>query len=92
MALRITKAGLSTEMTESFIEQLGDVPEPVEVSWNNPKVARAVQEFAAEAGTWDTIDASLKTLVHMAVAAQVGCSWCLDINYLLAWPSTTTSP
>jgi alkylhydroperoxidase family enzyme len=34
--------------------------------------------------TWDAADASLKTFAHMAVAAQVGCSWCLDVNYFLA--------
>lgn len=34
--------------------------------------------------TWDAADASLKTFAHMAVAAQVGCSWCLDINYFVA--------
>jgi len=35
-------------------------------------------------GAWDAADASLKTFAHMAVAAQVGCSWCLDINYFAA--------
>jgi alkylhydroperoxidase family enzyme len=67
-----------------MIRQLGAVPEPVEVSYNNPKVAISSQEFAAGVGTWDAVDASLKTFAHMAVAAQVGCSWCLDVNYFLA--------
>jgi alkylhydroperoxidase family enzyme len=84
MALRIPKAELPTEISENFIKQLGAVPEPVEVAWHNPKVAEANQEFAARVGTWDEADASLKTFAHMAVAAQVGCSWCLDINYFLA--------
>ena len=35
-------------------------------------------------GAWDAADESLKTFAHMAVAAQVGCSWCLDINYFQA--------
>jgi alkylhydroperoxidase family enzyme len=35
-------------------------------------------------GGWDAADASLKTFAHMAVAAQIGCSWCLDISYFLA--------
>src|SRR4029078_1644989 len=26
----------------------------------------------------------LKSFAHMAVAAQVGCSWCLDFNYFQA--------
>ena len=33
MALRVPKAELSTEMSESMIKQLGAVPEPVEVMW-----------------------------------------------------------
>ena len=35
-------------------------------------------------GEWDAADEGLKTFAHMAVAAQVGCSWCLDINYFQA--------
>jgi alkylhydroperoxidase family enzyme len=44
----------------------------------------ANQEFSAKVATWDAAETSLKTLAHMAVAAQVGCSWCLDINYFAA--------
>jgi alkylhydroperoxidase family enzyme len=84
MALRIPKAGLPAELTENMIKQLGAVPEPVEVSYNNPKVATSSQELAASVATWDAADASLKTFAHMAVAAQIGCSWCLDVNYFLA--------
>jgi alkylhydroperoxidase family enzyme len=29
-------------------------------------------------------DKSLKTYAHMAVAAQVGCSFCLDLGYFMA--------
>ncbi|WP_329431537.1 carboxymuconolactone decarboxylase family protein [Streptomyces sp. NBC_01280] len=84
MALRIPKAELPAELRENLIKQLGSVPEPNEVLWNNPKLAEANQEFSARVGTWDAADASLKTFAHMAVAAQVGCSWCLDINYFAA--------
>ncbi|MYT10756.1 MULTISPECIES: carboxymuconolactone decarboxylase family protein [Streptomyces] len=84
MALRVPKAELPAELRENLIKQLGRVPEPHEVLWNNPKLAEANQEFSAKVGTWDAADASLKTFAHMAVAAQVGCSWCLDINYFAA--------
>ncbi|WP_377274467.1 carboxymuconolactone decarboxylase family protein [Peterkaempfera sp. SMS 1(5)a] len=84
MALRIPKAELPTELRDIMVEQLGSVPEPVEVLWHNPRLAEANQEFSAKVGTWDAADASLKTFAHMAVAAQVGCSWCLDINYFQA--------
>ena len=84
MALRVQKAQLPAELRDSMIKQLGAVPEPVEVAYNNPRVALANQEFSAMASTWELVDTSLKTFAHMAVAAQVGCSWCLDVNYFLA--------
>jgi alkylhydroperoxidase family enzyme len=84
MTLRVPKAELPVELRENLLKQLGAVPEPVEVLWNQPQLAQANQEFTARVSTWDVADASLKTFAHMAVAAQVGCSWCLDINYFLA--------
>ena len=84
MALRVPKAELTSELRESMIKQLGAVPEPVEVLWHRPEVAQAGLEFGAKVGAWDAADESLKTFAHMAVAAQVGCSWCLDINYFQA--------
>jgi alkylhydroperoxidase family enzyme len=84
MAPRVPKAELPAELREDMIRQLGAVPEPVEVTYNNPKVGTSSQEFSAGVATWDAADSSLKTFAHMAVAAQVGCSWCLDVNYFLA--------
>ena len=84
MALRVPKAELPTGLRESVIKQLGAVPEPVEVLWHKPEVAQAGLEFGAKVGAWDAADESLKTFAHMAVAAQVGCSWCLDIGYFQA--------
>lgn len=84
MTLRVPKAELAPELRDIMIQQLGAVPEPVEVLWHNPELAEANQEFAAKAATWNAADESLKTFAHMAVAAQVGCSWCLDVNYFHA--------
>ncbi|MFJ9417857.1 MULTISPECIES: carboxymuconolactone decarboxylase family protein [unclassified Streptomyces] len=84
MTLRIPKAELPTEMSENMIKQLGAVPEPVEVVWHSPKVATSNLEFSAKLSEWDAADASLKSFAHMAVAAQVGCSWCLDVGYFQA--------
>jgi alkylhydroperoxidase family enzyme len=84
MTLRVPKAELPAELRENMIKYLGAVPEPVEVLWNNPRLAEDNQDFSAKVGAWDVADASLKTFAHMAVAAQVGCSWCLDINYFHA--------
>jgi alkylhydroperoxidase family enzyme len=84
VALRIEKADVPAGVRDAFVSQVGAVPEPVEVLWNNPRLAEANQAFTAQAGGFDACDASLKTFAHMAVAAQIGCSWCLDINYFLA--------
>ncbi|WP_329120637.1 carboxymuconolactone decarboxylase family protein [Streptomyces sp. NBC_01465] len=84
MAIRIPKAELPTELKDNMIKALGSVPEPVEVLFNQPELARANQEFSAKVGSWNAADAGLKTFAHMAVAAQIGCSWCLDINYFAA--------
>lgn len=84
MAVRIPKAEIPAELRENLIKQLGSVPEPHEVLWNHPALAEANQRFASRVATWDAADASLKTFAHMAVAAQIGCSWCLDVNYFAA--------
>ncbi|HUN33135.1 MAG TPA: carboxymuconolactone decarboxylase family protein [Trebonia sp.] len=84
MTVRIPKAELPAELREGMLKQLGAVPEPVELMYNNPRVAASSQEFSASVAGWDAADASLKTFAHMAVAAQAGCSWCLDVNYFLA--------
>jgi alkylhydroperoxidase family enzyme len=84
MALRVSKAELPAGFSESMIEQFGAVPEPVEVTWHNPKVSEAAIAFGGQVGQWDAVDQSLKSFAHMAVAAQVGCSWCLDIGYFQA--------
>jgi alkylhydroperoxidase family enzyme len=84
MSPRIPKAELPRELTERVRSQFGAVPEPVEVLWNNPEVARADLELSSEVGGWGAVDPSLKTFAHMAVAAQIGCTWCLDINYFAA--------
>lgn len=81
---RIPKAELPSELSEQFLQQLGSVPEPVQVSYHSPPVATATQEFAGRVGAWAEVDAGLKTFAHMAVAARVGCGWCLDINYFLS--------
>ncbi len=84
MTPRIPKAELPAAMRENMIKQLGAVPEPVEVVWHSPKVATSSLEFSAKLAEWDVADASLKSFAHMAVAAQVGCSWCLDVGYFQA--------
>ena len=65
-------------------KMLGDVAEPVEVAWHNRKVVNLSFALGRGAQKWDMCDENLKSFAHMAVAAQVGCSWCLDIGYFQA--------
>ncbi|WP_394844810.1 carboxymuconolactone decarboxylase family protein [Pendulispora brunnea] len=83
MALRVPKAKL-TGLSDDLIKQLGVIPEPLAVTWHNRKVVEGSREFAGKVGAWDSVDESLKSFAHMAVAAQVGCSWCLDVGYFQA--------
>jgi alkylhydroperoxidase family enzyme len=82
--LRVPKAELAAELSEPMIKQFGAVPEPVEVMFNNPKVAEASLELGSRAAQWDAVDETLKSFAHMAVSAQVGCSFCLDVGYFQA--------
>jgi len=63
---------------------LGDVAEPAEVMWHNRAVLNSTMGFGRKLQKWDQLDPGLKTFAHMAVAAMIGCSWCLDLNYFQA--------
>jgi hypothetical protein len=52
MALRIPKAEVPAEIREALIQQVGSMPEPIEVAFNNPRVAMTTQEFTAGASAW----------------------------------------
>ncbi|GLZ45343.1 hypothetical protein Acsp06_15280 [Actinomycetospora sp. NBRC 106375] len=62
----------------------GQVAEPAEVGWHHRKVLLASMGFGRKVQSWDAVEAGLKTYAHMAVAAKVGCSWCLDLGYFQA--------
>jgi alkylhydroperoxidase family enzyme len=64
---------------------LGRVPEPLGVYWHNRPVLKATMGIGAKAQKWNQCDLSLKSFAHMAVAAKVGCSWCLDFGYFQAF-------
>lgn len=61
----------------------GAVPEPAEVLWHNRKVLNFSFGVGRKAMKWDQCDLSLKSFAHMAVAAMVGCSFCLDLGYFM---------
>jgi alkylhydroperoxidase family enzyme len=84
MPLRVPKAEVDPQLRQTLIHQYGAVPEPLEIAGHAPAVMQAGMMFGAKVGEWDAADESLKSFAHMAVAAQVGCSWCLDIGYFAA--------
>ncbi|MCL2534527.1 MAG: carboxymuconolactone decarboxylase family protein [Nocardiaceae bacterium] len=65
-------------------KMLGEVAEPVEVTWHNRKVLNFSFTVGRKAQKWDKCDANLKSFAHMAVASLVGCSFCLDFGYFQA--------
>ena len=64
---------------------LGQVPSSLGVYWHNQKVLMGMAGVGSKVQKWDACDEQLKSFAHMAVAAQVGCSWCLDFNYFEAY-------
>ena len=87
-SLRVPKAeigGLYGGLVKSFSRRmLGEVPEPAKVMWHNRDVLKSIYGLGRRAGKWNECDESLKSFAHMAVAALVGCTWCLDLGYFMA--------
>src|SRR3954468_16044560 len=77
--------GLKGALIKRFARKtLGQVPSSLGVYWHNQKVLMGMAGFGGKARKWDACDEQLKSFAHMAVAAQVGCTWCLDYNYFEA--------
>lgn len=62
----------------------GRVPKSLGVMWHHLPALKASMGFGQKLQKWDQCDESLKSYAHMAVASQVGCSFCLDFNYFMA--------
>jgi len=65
-------------------KMLGEVPDGAAVMWQNRQVLMGMSRFGQKVQNWDELDANLKSFAHMAVAAQIGCSACLDFGYFQA--------
>src|SRR5215470_9508497 len=78
-------SGLSGWMVKRLTRrQLGEVPEALGVMWQHRPVLFDSMRLGRRTEKWNHLDPQLKTFAHMAVASQVGCSWCLDFNYFKA--------
>jgi hypothetical protein len=74
-------AGVFGAIVKRFSKKLlGEVPEPVGVYFHNRPVLKAFLAASSQAQKWTACDENLKSFAHMAVAAQVGCSWIKSFN------------
>ncbi len=62
----------------------GEVPESLEVLWNNPQVLKFSLGLGQKSAKWHECDDNLKSYAHMAVASLIGCTFCLDLGYFQA--------
>jgi alkylhydroperoxidase family enzyme len=89
MATRIPAAEITGPygaLVKAFSKRmLGRVPESLGVMWHNVPVLKASMGFGQKLQKWHQCDETLKSFAHMAVASYVGCSWCLDFNYFMAF-------
>lgn len=58
--------------------------EPLLALLHNPKVLTTVGRFEMGVQKWSKLDRGLKELACVAVAAQIGCSWCMDFGYYVS--------
>jgi AhpD family alkylhydroperoxidase len=65
-------------------KMLGEVPDGAAVMWHNRPVLMSSMGFGRKVQKWDQLDPNLKSFAHMAAAAQIGCSFCLDFGYFQA--------
>jgi len=65
-------------------KMFGEVPESLEVLWNNPQVLKFSLGLGQKSAKWHECDENLKSYAHMAVASLIGCTFCLDLGYFQA--------
>ena len=82
---QIEMTGVEGAMLKRFSRKMfGSVPEPLGVFWHNRPVLRFSLGLGRRVGKWKACDEDLKSYAHMAVAALIGCSFCLDLGYFQA--------
>jgi len=85
---RVPKAaltGLQGRLLKIVVRRkLGQVPESLEVMWNHPRVLKDMARMGGRTEKWDCLEENLGAFAVMATAAQIGCGFCLDLNYFAA--------
>ncbi|WP_306204983.1 carboxymuconolactone decarboxylase family protein [Actinoplanes sp. RD1] len=77
--------GLYGAVLKRFSRKMfGTVPESLGVLWHHRPILKASLGLGQKSSRWHECDQDLKSYAHMAVAALVGCSFCLDLGYFQA--------
>jgi len=63
---------------------LGTVPDSLGVLWHHQPLLNFSLGIGRRSEKLHECDESLKSFAHMATAAVIGCSWCLDFGYFKA--------
>jgi alkylhydroperoxidase family enzyme len=63
----------------------GDVPDNMLVLLKHRPALKAIMGFERRVAKFDRLDGNLKAFALTASAALIGCSWCLDFGYYLAY-------
>jgi AhpD family alkylhydroperoxidase len=64
-------------------KMLGQVPDAAGVMWHYPAIFKDMMRFGRKVESWNRLDPSLASLATMAAAAEIGCSFCLDLHYFM---------
>lgn len=65
-------------------KMMGHVPDSIGVLWHHRKLMMDSMKIGRAVENWHELDEDLASYAHMAAAAAVGCSFCLDFNYFMA--------
>ena len=65
-------------------KMLGQVPESLGVLWHHKPLMNFSFGLGRKFGKLHECDENLKSFAHMATAAMIGCSFCLDLGYFTA--------
>lgn len=60
---------------------LGGVPAGAGVMWHHRAVFNDSMKFGRKSEKWHELDPNLSSFATMAAAAEIGCSFCLDLGY-----------
>jgi AhpD family alkylhydroperoxidase len=59
------------------------VPEGFGVMWHYPAVLKDMMWFGRKVDSWNRLDPNLGSFAAMAAAGVIGCSFCLDLHYVI---------